>query len=74
VELAVFYISHHIIVMRLGLVGFKWGGTFDLTFTVSSGIFWPFSPTGTQFKPSSHSSETLVEWYLNGSQVCLGNF
>jgi hypothetical protein len=39
--------SHHVVVMRLGQARFL-HGIGGLEVTVSSGIFWPFSPTGTR--------------------------
>jgi hypothetical protein len=44
-----YYTNHitYIVVMRLRQAGF-WHGTGGLKVTVSSGNFWPFSPTGTR--------------------------
>jgi hypothetical protein len=64
------YESHHIVVMRLWQAGF-WHGTGGLKVPVSSGNLWPFSPTRTRTAP--HTSEALVERYVNGSQPVLGN-
>jgi hypothetical protein len=45
-------------------------GTFKVT--VSSGIFFGLSPQ-LGLEPAAHTSEALVERYLNGSQLILGN-
>jgi hypothetical protein len=64
------YESHHIVVMRLVQTG-VWHGTGGLKVSVSSGNLWPFSPTRT--RTCAHTSEALVERYINGNQLILGN-
>ena len=67
-----YYTNHitYIVVMRLWQAGF-WHGTGGLKVTVSSGNFGLSPQTG--LEPAPHTSEALVERYLNGSQLILGN-
>jgi hypothetical protein len=55
--------SHHIVVMRLGQVRF-WHGIGGLKVTVSRGIFWPFTITGTRtcVPHIRGSSRAVSEW------------
>jgi hypothetical protein len=67
-----YYTNHitYIDVMRLRQAEF-WHGTGGLKVTVSSGNFGLSPQLG--LEPVPHTSEALVERYLNGSQLILGN-
>jgi hypothetical protein len=58
------------VVMRLRQAGFR-HGTGGLKVTVSSGNFGLSPQLG--LEPERHTSEALVERYLNGSQLILIN-
>jgi hypothetical protein len=60
----------YIVVMRLGQAGF-WHGTGGLKVTVRSGNYGLSPQLG--LEPAPHTSEALVDRYLNGSQLILGN-
>ncbi len=60
----------YIVVMRLRQAGF-WHGTGGPKVTVSSGNFGLSPQLG--LEPALHTSDALVERYLNGSQLILGN-
>jgi len=62
--------SHTVVVKRLGQAGFM-HGTGGLKVTVSSRNFGLSPQLG--LEPAPHTSEALVERYLNGSQLILGN-
>jgi hypothetical protein len=67
------YYTNHItftVVMRLRQAGL-WHGTGGLKVTVSSGNFGLSPQLG--LEPAPLISEALVERYLNGSQLILGN-
>ena len=70
-DLLVLYESHHIHRCDEAEAGWVWHGTGGLKVTVSSGNFG-FSPQP-GLEPAPHTSESLVERYLNGSQLILGN-
>ncbi len=71
-ELLVLYESHHIHSCDEAEAGWVfWHGTGGLKVTVSSGNFGLSPQLG--LEPAPHTSEALVERYLNGSQLILGN-
>ncbi len=69
-ELLVLYESHHIVVMRLGQAGF-WPELVVCRLQSVAEICGLSPQLG--LEPAPHTSEALVERYLNGSQLILGN-